>query len=111
MELGRARNEVTAFSGVQAVRRDVFLIYFAGLINSEVANLCIATEVSMTHVGEKFWIGYHANKLSSSPQSFRPISPIGPPAADGFTDLLSLSFVNTAHDQVDIRVLASRGLG
>jgi hypothetical protein len=90
-------NEVSQFSGVQAVRRDVFFTYLAKLINAEVAPLCIATNVHMSHSGEDFTIRY-SNSRSTSPQSFRPVSPIGPPGTDGFTDVLSLSFVNNSHD-------------
>ncbi len=90
-------NEVSAFSGVQAVRRDVFFTYLASLINAETANLCIATNVHMTHSGEDFTIRYSSGR-STSPQSFRPVSPIAPPDPDGFTTVLSLGFVNNSHD-------------
>lgn len=93
IELG----DVTQFSGVEAVRRDVFLTYFNGLINPSVAPLCQATSVSLTHDGETFSVSY-SSRQSSSPQGFRPIMPIGAPGADGFTDVASLSFVNTSHD-------------
>jgi hypothetical protein len=93
MELG----DVTAFSGVQSVRRDVFLTYFNGLINPSVARLCQATKVALTHDGETFYVSYSSSQ-SGSPQVFRPIMPISAPAADGFTDVLSLSFTNNSHD-------------
>src|SRR5581483_7081992 len=67
VELG----DVTAFSGVEAVRRDV----------------------TLTHDGETFTVSY-SSKQSGSPQVFRPIMPIGAPAADGFVDVASLSFTN-----------------
>jgi hypothetical protein len=93
VELG----EVSAFSGVQAVRRDVFFTYFAGLINAETAPLCIATHVEMHHSGENFTISYSYQR-SGSPQTFRPISPIGAPDGQGFTDVLALDFSNNSHD-------------
>jgi len=89
--------DVTAFSGVESVRRDVFLTYFNGLINPSVAPLCQATKVSLTHDGETFYVSYTSTQ-SSSPQVFRPIMPIPAPAADGFTDVLSLTFTNNSHD-------------
>jgi hypothetical protein len=90
-------NDVTAFSGVEAVRRDVFLTYFNGLINQNVGPLCQATSVSLTHSGENFSVLY-SSAQSGSPQVFRPIMPIGAPAADGFTDVSSLTFTNNSHD-------------
>ncbi len=93
VELG----DVTAFSGVEAVRRDVFLTYFNGLISPSVAPLCQATNVTLTHDGETFTVSY-SSKQSGSPQVFRPIMPIGAPAADGFVDVASLSFTNNSHD-------------
>jgi hypothetical protein len=90
-------NDVTAFSGVQSVRRDVFLTYFNALINPGVSPLCLATNVSLTHSGEDFTVSY-SSKQSDAPQVFRPIMPIGAPAADGFTDVLSLGFANNSHD-------------
>ncbi|MBV8526173.1 MAG: hypothetical protein JOY71_29375 [Acetobacteraceae bacterium] len=93
-------SEVGAFSGVQAVRRDVFFVYFAKLINPEVASLCLATNVQMSHSGENVSVSYSSSG-SSSPQSFRPISPIGKPAADGFTDVMSLSFASNSHGDAE----------
>lgn len=88
-------NEVTAFSGVQAVRRDIFFTFFAGLLNSEARLLCIDTNVEMTHSGENFLIRYSSTQ-SSLPQSFRPVSPS--PGADGFTALLAINYAHNAHD-------------
>lgn len=88
-------SDVTAFSGVQSVRRDVFLTYFNGLINTNVGPLCLTTTVSLTHDGETFYVLYSSSQ-SSTPQSFRPIMPIGAPGADGFTDVLSLTYVHNA---------------
>jgi len=93
MELG----DVTQFSGVEAVRRDVFLTYFNGLISPSVAPLCQATNVSLTHDGETFTVSY-SSKQSGSPQVFRPIMPIGAPGPDGFIDVAALSFTNNSHD-------------
>jgi hypothetical protein len=90
-------NDVTAFSGVQSVRRDVFLTYFNGLINPSVSPLCLATNVSLTHSGEDFTVLF-SSQQSGAPQVFRPIMPIGAPAADGFTDVLSLEFASNSHD-------------
>lgn len=90
-------NEVTAFSGVQAVRRDVFFTFLAGLLNGEVGPLCIDTSVEMTHSGENFTIRYSSAR-SGSPQSFRPVTTIAPPGADGFTTLLSIAYNHNSHD-------------
>jgi hypothetical protein len=90
-------NDVTAFSGVQSVRRDVFLNYFNQLINPSVSPLCLATKVRLTHSGETFTVDFTSNP-SDSPQVFRPITPIGAPGTDGFTDVLSVTFVNNSHD-------------
>lgn len=89
--------DVTKYSGVQAVRRDCFFTYFAGLLNPEVSALCLDTHVEMTHSGENFTIGYYST-YSSSPGAFRPLPQIGAPGPDGFTDVLSLDFTKNAHD-------------
>ncbi len=91
MELG----DVTQYSGVQSVRRDVFLTYFNGLINPSVAPLCLATNVTFTHSGENFRVHYGSPR-SDSPQVFQPVTAIGAPGADGFTDVMSLTFVNNS---------------
>ncbi len=93
IELG----EVTAISGVQAVRRDVFFTYLAGLINQQTAPLCIDTHVEMTHSGENFSIR-HWSQRSASPQVFRPVSTIAPPDASGFTTLYTIAFNHNASD-------------
>ena len=90
-------NEVTLFSGVQAVRRDVFFTFFAGLLNGEVGPLCLDTKVALTHSGENFTVQYSSGR-SGSPTTFRPVSPILPPAGDGFTTLLALNFSHPSHD-------------
>jgi hypothetical protein len=90
-------NDVTAFSGVQSVRRDVFLAYFTGLINPSVGPLCLDTTVSLTHSGEDFTVSY-SSVPSGAPQSFQPITPIGASGTDGFTDVLSLTFVHNSSD-------------
>lgn len=89
-------SDVTAFSGVQSVRRDVFLAYLAGLVNAEVPSLCVATHVDFTSSIGKFHINYYSD-MSSSPTFFQPIVPVGAPGADGFTDVLSLTFTCNAH--------------
>lgn len=88
-------SEVTAFSGVQSVRRDVFLTYLAGLVNSDVAPLCLETHVDFTHSGEDFTVSYSSNP-SAAPGSFKPIIPLGAPGSDGFTDVLEINFANPA---------------
>lgn len=52
--------------------------------------------MSLTHDGETFYVSYTSTR-STSPQVFRPIMPIPAPAADGFTDVLSLTFTNNSH--------------
>jgi hypothetical protein len=93
VELG----DVSSYSGVQAVRRDVFFTYFAGLLNSQVAPLCIDTDITLTHSGEDFTVRYSAAR-STSPQSFRPVSPVLAPASDGFTTLLNIGYSHNSHD-------------
>jgi hypothetical protein len=88
--------DVNAFSGVEAVRRDVFLTYFSRLINPSAAPLCMAPFLNITSSGETFTINYGAGR-SGAPQVFRPVLPVGAPAADGFTDVLTLAFTSTTH--------------
>lgn len=87
--------DVHAYSGVQAVRRDVFFAYFAKLLNADVAPLCIETEIEMTHSGENFTVKLYTNN-SSSPASFGPISPLQAPDGDGFVDMLTVDFASNS---------------
>lgn len=89
--------DVTSFSGVQAVRRDIFLNFFAGLLNSNIGPLSQNTNVSLTHDDETYYVDYSSSS-SPNPSSFQPISPVGPPASDGFTDVMSLNFSIPSHD-------------
>lgn len=93
IELG----EVHAISGVQAVRRDVFFTFLAGLINQQVGLLCIDTNVNMTHSGENFTIRYSSQR-SSAPAAFRPVATIGPAGSDGFTTLMTVNYNHNSHD-------------
>jgi len=90
-------NDVAAYAGVEAVRRDVFMSYFNGLINPSVGRLCQDTNVNLTHSGEDFTVRY-SSKQSGSPQVFRPVMPVGAAGADGFTDVSSLTFTCNSHD-------------
>ncbi|ALV04513.1 hypothetical protein [Roseateles depolymerans] len=93
VELG----EVSSFSGVQSVRRDVFFTYFAGLVNSQVAPLCIDTNLSLTHSGEDFTVQYSSAR-SQNPASFRPVARVAPAESDGFTTMLTLNYACNSHD-------------
>jgi hypothetical protein len=92
VELG----DVSSYSGVQAVRRDIFVSFLAGLLNNDAAQLCVATTVSLTHSGEDFTVSYYANP-APDPTQFKPV-PIGPPGPDGFTEVLSMSYSHTSSD-------------
>ena len=89
--------DVSNFSGVQAIRRDVFFNFFAGLLNQDVGPLCQDTTVSLTHSGDTYYISYYSTG-DPNPSTFQAISPIGPPGPDGFTDLLTLSFSHNSSD-------------
>src|SRR5262249_21385263 len=58
--------------------------------------LCQATTVNLTHDGETFSVLFSSQR-SGSPQVFWPIVPTAP-AADGFTDVMSLFFASNSHD-------------
>lgn len=90
-------DEVGDFSGVQAVRRDVFLNYLSALLNQNVGPLSQDTTVSLTHSGDTYYILY-TSQQSSSPASFALISPVPAPGPDGFTNVLSISYSHTSHD-------------
>ena len=89
--------DVNSFSGVQAVRREVFFNFFAGLLNKEVGPLCQDTNVSLSHSGDDYTVSY-GSSTNPNPASFNAISPIGAPAADGYTDMLTLDFSNLSSD-------------
>jgi hypothetical protein len=91
--------EVREFSGVQSVRRDVFLTYLAGLINANVPSLCLTTNVNAKQDSDRVnavIITWDYPHRSSAPQYFRRITPIGGPGADGFTEILSLAYESLA---------------
>jgi hypothetical protein len=92
VELG----EVTAFSGVEAVRRDVFLKFFLELLNRDVAPLCINPNVEMGGGGLEVWAKYTIAQ-SSSPARFQPVSAIQPPGAGGFTTLAKVDYSHPSH--------------
>ncbi|MEU9061764.1 hypothetical protein AB0D13_23595 [Streptomyces sp. NPDC048430] len=89
--------DVTKYAGVQAVRRDCFFTYFAGLLNPEVSDLCLDTHVEMSHSGWNLYYNYGVTH-SSLPVAFGLLPQIGAPGPDGFTDVLSLFFRNPSHD-------------
>ena len=93
VELG----DITAFSGVQAVRSGIFFAFFAGLLNNQIGPLCQDTNVSLTHDGDTYYVLY-SSQNSSSPATFNLITPIGQPGTDGFTSVLNLSFSHNSHD-------------
>ena len=104
VELG----EVGSFSGVQSARRDIFLNFFAGLLNREVRPLCMDTSVSMTYDSSKlaYSIGYNSYP-SSTPGSFQLSTVVTPAATDGFSQVMSLNFSKTASGSNDSGVIAT----
>jgi hypothetical protein len=94
-------SEVTAFSGVQAVRRDIFFNFFLKLLNNDVAPLCIDTNVAMGGGGLKIWTKYTIAQ-SNSPASFQPVSSIQSPGTDGFTTLATISYTHNSHDSFEL---------
>lgn len=90
-------NEVANFSGVQAVRRAVFLSYVAGLLNEHIGRLCQNTTVSLSHDGDEYHIRYYSEE-SPSPASFQLLTSIPAPAQDGYTEALSIGFSRKSHD-------------
>ncbi len=92
-------SEVTAFSGVEAVRRDIFFSFFANLLNSDVAPLCIDTNIAFSYDSGKleFTIGY-TSAASNAPNYFQQVSPVQPPGADGFTTMATVSYSHNAHN-------------
>jgi hypothetical protein len=92
VELG----ELGQCSGVQAVRRDQFFTYFAGLVNSDIGQFCIDTTVELTHSGLDYTINYRYSG-SSSPSRFQLVaSPVA--GGDGFTDVLKVNYAHASHD-------------
>ncbi len=92
VELG----EVSSFSGVQSVRRAIFVNFFATLLNKEIGPLCQATTVSLTHHGDAYRISY-SSQDASNPSTFQSVT-VGAPGSDGFTDVLSLKYSHPNHD-------------
>jgi hypothetical protein len=90
-------SDVTAISGVQAVRRDVFFEFFINLLNQDVAPLCVDTNVAMSGGGLDIYANYTIAQ-SSSPTYFQPVATIQPPGTDGFTTLATISYTHNAHN-------------
>lgn len=90
-------NQESDFHGVVAVRRNVFADYLATLANDIAASLCYDTNAHLWHNFEKFHMQF-SFQGSAAPASYS-VTPVGTAAAaDGFTDLMTLSF---AHDSSD----------
>jgi hypothetical protein len=88
--------EVSSFSGVQSVRRDVFMLFFGRLLNFDVLPLFQATTVSLSHDGDCYHIRYSSG-FASNPGGFAPVNP-GAPGKDGFTQVLDLNFYHPSYD-------------
>ena len=94
-------SEVTAFSGVEAVRRDIFFRFFINLLNKDVAPLCIDTKVEMSGGGLNIYANYTIAQ-SNSPAYFQPVSQIQPPGTDGFTTLATISYTHNSHNHFEL---------
>ncbi len=93
VELG----DVSAYSGAQAVRRDIFIDFLADLLSSVAPQLCFATHVSLTHSGDDYRISYWSEP-GPNPTRFQPVA-IGAPGPDGFTEVLNVSYVFDSSDE------------
>jgi hypothetical protein len=89
--------EVGSFSGVQSIRRGVFVDFLAGLLNLKIAGLSQQTRVSLRHSGENFHITYSCAD-APDPSTFQPVTAVGAPDSDGFTEVLSLHYLHRSHD-------------
>lgn len=88
--------DVGNLSGVLAIRRDVFFTFLGQLANRNISNLCCDPTITVKGSGFGFYFGF-GTPLSTHPSIFRPVSPIGPPAADGFTQIFTLNFQHNCH--------------
>lgn len=94
-------SDVTNFSGVLAVRRDVFFSFFINLLNNDIAPLCIDTDISFSYSGTKFKINFSSAR-SQSPNHFQPVSVIQPPGTDGFTTMATVSYSHIKHNHLEM---------
>ena len=92
VELG----DVGSYSGIQAVRREMFVNYFLAILNLDAAQLCQDTAVSLTHSGDTYYVDYSCGP-AGAPTTFQSITP-GAAGSDGFTSMASMSFVHSSHD-------------
>jgi hypothetical protein len=88
--------EEADYDGVAAIKRDIFVDFLKGLVNEDVALLCIDTKVDLTHSGDNYTITY-SYKQSESPASFAEPTTL-PAPADGFQSVLTLGYVHNSHD-------------
>ncbi len=88
--------DVGNFSGVLAVRRDVFLTFLGQLVNRNIANLCFDSTVVVTASGLDLYPAF-STPMSGHPSVFVRVSPIGAPGADGFTKIFDLTFQHNCH--------------
>lgn len=87
VELG----DVSAMSGVQAVRRGVFASYLIGVLSqADLAMVCQDTTVNLTHSGDDYTIQYYSNR-SPNPASFVATPP-------GDAALLTIGYQHSCHD-------------
>ncbi|MGI5320870.1 hypothetical protein [Actinomadura nitritigenes] len=80
--------DVPNFSGIQAVRRDIFLSFLSQLFNTQIIYLCMSTNIYFNYEAPDFFVNY-TSQVSDSPSAFQVIDPPGEPGSDGFTDVLS----------------------
>ena len=66
-------------------------------MNQDIGPLCQDTTVSLTHDGLTYYVSYYSVQ-SSTPSSFQLITSVAAPGPDGYTNVLSLNFSHTPHD-------------
>jgi hypothetical protein len=87
---------IGSFSGVQAVRRDLFFSFLAGLANRNIGSLCYDSTVKV--VGSRSLLTpTFSTPPAASPSMFRPVAQPLTIGADGFTKIFDLNFSHPSH--------------
>jgi hypothetical protein len=90
-------SEAADYHGAMAIRRDIFLDYTLGLVNQNIGQLCIDTNVELHHSGESYSWRYWAQP-SPWPTSFQKVASPGTSTDDSMVQVMTIAFDKQSYD-------------